>query len=186
MDPQHPRQLAMCRTLNHYGSAWKSATSPTLVIFPIKRLALCTKVRTYTRNMEGLTTAQLASEGGVNVETIRYYERHGLLPKPPRTPSGYRVFSEEAVTCLRFIKRSQELGFSLNEIKELLSLRVKPGSSCVDVRRKAEAKVVDVDEKIRRLQKIRKALVELTNTCSGRGPVSTCSILRILNAGETS
>jgi len=160
--------------------------SPTLVIFPIKRLAPCTKVRTYTRNMEGLTTAQLASEGGVNVETIRYYERHGLLPKPPRTPSGYRVFSEEAVTCLRFIKRSQELGFSLNEIKELLSLRVKPGSSCVDVRRKAEAKVVDVDEKIRRLQKIRKALVELTNICSGRGPVSTCSILRILNAGETS
>jgi MerR family mercuric resistance operon transcriptional regulator len=136
--------------------------------------------------MEGLTTAQLATKGGVNVETIRYYERHGLLPKPPRTPSGYRKFSEEAVTRLCFIKRSQELGFSLNEIKELLALRVKPGGGCLDVRRKAEAKVVDVDEKIRHLQEIRKALVELTNTCSGRGPVSTCTILKILNAGATS
>jgi MerR family copper efflux transcriptional regulator len=136
--------------------------------------------------MEGLTTSQLASEGGVNVETIRYYERHGLLPKPPRTPSGYRKFSEEAVTRLRFIRRSQELGFSLNEIKELLALRVKPGGSCVDVRRKAEAKVVAVDEKIRHLQEIRTALVELTNTCSGRGPVSTCTILKILNAGAAS
>ena len=109
--------------------------------------------------MEGLTTAQLAREGGVNVETIRYYERHGLLPKPPRTPSGYRVFSEDAVTRLRFIKRSQELGFSLHEVKDLLTLRARQGSGCADVRRKAEAKIADVDEKIRRLLEIKKALV---------------------------
>src|SRR5712664_1369599 len=99
-------------------------------------------VRTYTQTMEGLKTAQLANEGGVNIETIRYYERHGLLPKPPRTHSGYRVFSEDAVVRLRFIKHAQELGFSLKEIKELLSLRVKSGSSCADVRRRAEAKIV--------------------------------------------
>src|SRR6266446_3467449 len=115
---------------------------------PEDQLELRTAVRTYTRIMEGLTTARLAHEGGVNVETIRYYERHGLLPKPPRTPSGYRVFSDEAVTRLRFIKHAQDLGFSLREIKELLSLRVKPGSSCSDVRRKAEAKITDVDQKI--------------------------------------
>ncbi len=136
--------------------------------------------------MEGLKTAQLASQGGVNVETIRYYERHGLLAKPPRTASGYRLFSAEAVTRLRFIKRSQELGFSLNEIKELLSLRVKPGGSCVDVLRKAESKIIDLDEKISHLQEIRKALVELTNACSGQGPVSSCSIIKILNTGKTS
>src|SRR2546425_9106850 len=74
--------------------------------------------------MEGLTTAKLAHEGGVNVETIRYYERHGLLPKPPRTHSGYRIFSEDAVKRLRFIKHAQDLGFSLKEVKELLALRV--------------------------------------------------------------
>ena len=136
--------------------------------------------------MEGFTTAQLANEGGVNVETIRYYERHGLLPKPPRTPSGYRVFSEDAVTRLRFIKRSQELGFSLKEVKELLTLRVRQGSGCADVRRRAEAKIADVDEKVRHLLEIKKALVRLTDTCSGRGPISTCTILQILNAGEVS
>ena len=136
--------------------------------------------------MEGLTTAQLANEGGVNVETIRYYERHGLLPKPPRTSSGYRVFSEEAVSRLRFIKRSQELGFSLKEVKELLTLRVKPGSGCADVRRRAEAKIFDVDEKVHHLLEIRKALVQLTETCSGRGPIANCSILQILSAGERS
>src|SRR6266851_4495169 len=88
----------------------------------IEGLALCTMVRTYTRDMEGFTTARLANAGGVNVETIRYYERHGLLPKPPRTHSGYRVFSEDSVKRLRFIRHAQELGFSLTEIKELLSL----------------------------------------------------------------
>src|SRR5712664_1058732 len=114
-------------------------------------------VRTYTQTMEGLKTAQLANEGGVNIETIRYYERHGLLPKPPRTRSGYRVFSNDAVTRLRFIKRSQELGFSLKEVKELLTLRVRQGSGCADVRQKAEAKIVDVDGKIRHLLEIKKA-----------------------------
>ena len=136
--------------------------------------------------MQGLNTAQLAHEGGVNVETIRYYERHGLLPKPPRTPSGYRVFSDEAVARLRFIKRSQELGFSLKEVKELLTLRVRASSGCADVRRRAEAKIVDVDEKIHHLLEIKKALQRLTDTCSGRGPISTCTILHILNAGEGS
>src|SRR6266704_5487404 len=135
---------------------------------PEDQLELRTAVQTYTRSMEGLTTSKLAHEGGVNVETIRYYERHGLLPTPPRTHSGYRIFSEDAVKRLRFIKHAQDLGFSLKEIKELLALRVRPGSSCVDVRRKAEAKIVDVEQKIQHLQAIRAALVELTSACSGR------------------
>ena len=135
--------------------------------------------------MEGLTTAKLANEGRVNIETIRYYERHGLLSKPPRTQSGYRIFSEDAVTRLHFIKHAQDLGFSLKEIKELLELRIKPGSSCADVRRRAEAKIVDVDQRIQRLQEIRKALVQMTRFCPGSGPVSTCTILQTLNNRET-
>src|SRR5437667_2478865 len=89
--------------------------------------------------MEALTRGALAQQGRVNAETIRYYERRGLLPKPPRTPSGYRVFSSDAVRRVRFIKRAQGLGFSLKEIKALLALRVDPCSSCGDVRKRAEA-----------------------------------------------
>src|SRR2546427_12053208 len=81
--------------------------------------------------MEALARGELAQQGRVNCETIRYYERRGLLPKPPRTPSGYRVFSSDAVRRVRFIKRAQGLGFSLKEIKALLALRVDPCSSCV-------------------------------------------------------
>jgi Hg(II)-responsive transcriptional regulator len=131
--------------------------------------------------MEGLTTAKLAKKGGVNVETVRYYERHGLLPKVPRTASGYRQFSEDHAIRLRFIRRAQELGFTLKEIKELLAMRVKPGSSCADVRRKAETKIADVDNKIRHLQAIRSALIQMTASCTGRGPATACSILEALN-----
>ena len=147
-------------------------------------LELRTMVQPYNRIMEGLTTAKLAKEGGVNVETIRYYERHGLLPKVPRTASGYRKFSTDHVIRLRFIRHAQELGFTLKEVKELLALRVKPGSSCADVRRKAEAKIADVDAKVQHLQAIREALVHMTATCSGRGPVTSCSILEALNGRE--
>ena len=134
--------------------------------------------------MEGLTTAKVAREGGVNVETIRYYEKHGLLPKPPRTPSGYRMFSGDAVRRLRFIRRAQELGFTLKEIKELLAIRVKSGSSCADIRRKAEAKIGDVDLKIQHLLEIREALRQITATCSGKGPVTKCTILEALNGKD--
>ena len=131
--------------------------------------------------MEGLTTAKLAREGGVNLETIRYYERRGLLPKPPRTPSGYRRFSDDSIRRLRYIRRAQDLGFTLKEIKELLAIKVKRGATCADVRRKAEAKIADVDAKIRHLQAIREALHEMTATCFGNGPVTNCTILDALN-----
>ncbi len=134
--------------------------------------------------MERLTISRAAKKAGVNLETIRYYEREGVLPEAPRTDSGYRLFSEEAVERLRFVKRAQELGFSVKEIKELLALRVKPGVSCADVRAKAQAKIVDVDAKIRHLQAIRKVLADMAATCSGRGPLSRCSILQALNDGE--
>ncbi len=134
--------------------------------------------------MEGLTIGRLAREGQVNVETIRYYERRGLLPRPPRRPSGYRVFPPSTVRVLRFVKTAQVLGFSLKEIKGLLSLRIQPGRSCADVRDRAGRKVEEIDQKIRTLQAMRKALLRLAAACSGKGPISECPILESLEAGE--
>src|SRR5438552_10546646 len=119
--------------------------------------------------MEALTRGELAQQGRVNSETIRYYERRGLLPKPPRTPSGYRVFSSDAVRRVRFIRRAQGLGFSLKEIKALLALRVDPRSSCGDVRKRAEAKIGEIEAKVRMLLGMKKALGRLTAACAGRG-----------------
>lgn len=127
--------------------------------------------------MKKLTIGGVAKEANVNVETIRYYERRRLLPQPLRTPAGYRIYSADAVRRLHFVKRAQELGFSLKEIKELLGLRVRPGSTSTDIRKLAGAKITDIDKKIRTLQAMKKSLVQITNACSGCGPVSDCPIL---------
>src|SRR5260370_1276844 len=116
---------------------------------------------------EKLTISRLAQLAGVNLETIRYYERQGLLPAPPRTAAGYRVFPSEAARRLRFIKRAQELGFSLSEISELLSIRVKPGAKQADVRVRTEAKIADIDQKIRTLHAMKKSLRLLTSVGLG-------------------
>jgi MerR family mercuric resistance operon transcriptional regulator len=128
-----------------------------------------------------ITTSELAKRGGVNLETVRYYERTGLLPKPPRSRSGYRLFSTESVRRVRFIKRAQELGFSLKEIKELLALRIAPGSTRADVRKRAEAKITDIEEKIEHLGAMKTALMRLTESCCGNGPATACPILESLN-----
>ena len=134
--------------------------------------------------MDGLKTGEVAKKGGVNLETIRYYERRGLLPRPPRTPAGYRTFGTDAVRRLRFVKRAQELGFSLKEVKELLALRVDARTSCAAVRKRAEAKIADIDQKLRALRVMKRALVRLTAACVGRGPVSACPILESLDHEE--
>jgi len=131
--------------------------------------------------MERLTTSALAKQGGVDRETVRYYERRGLLPKPPRLPSGYRAFSPDSVQRLRFIKRAQGLGFSLREIKELLALRVKPGASCAAVQQQAAAKLDAIAAKIRALRAMEQVLRRFTAACSGRGPISECPILHALD-----
>ena len=133
---------------------------------------------------EQITTSQLAKRGGVNLETIRYYERVGLLPKPPRSGAGYRLFSPESVRRVRFIKRAQELGFSLKEIKELLALRIALGSTRADVRKRAESKIIDIEEKVQHLRAMKKALVRLTESCCGSGPASDCPILESLSLDE--
>jgi MerR family mercuric resistance operon transcriptional regulator len=132
--------------------------------------------------MGGLTTGALAKRGGVNLESIRFYEREGLLPKPPRTAGGYRVFSDQDLRRVKFIKRAQELGFSLREIKDLLELRLNPDTSCSDVRRKAEAKLADIERKISDLRRMRSALGHLATACPGRGATTDCPILEALDA----
>src|SRR5712692_7190503 len=114
---------------------------------------------------EHISTSELAKRGGVNLETIRYYERQGLLSKPPRSAAGYRLFSPESVRRVRFIKRAQELGFSLKEIKELMALRIAPGSTRADVRKRAEAKIADIEQKAAHLRAMKKALMCLIETC---------------------
>ena len=129
-----------------------------------------------------LTIGELAKQGGVNLETIRYYEREGLLPKPPRSQSGYRQFPLEGVRRIRFIKLAQELGFSLKEIKGLLALRLDPDSTAADVKKQAKQKIADIEEKIQTLRAMKKALVRLTATCCGEGSVSECPILESLDS----
>lgn len=135
--------------------------------------------------MRPLTIGQVARQAGVGVETVRFYERKGLLNEPARRPSGYRQYEEDVVARLRFIRRAKELGFTLNEIKELLSLRLDPSTSCADVKSRAQAKIADIEERIRTLQRMKKALADLTKACSGRGPISECPILDALDPQDS-
>ena len=131
-----------------------------------------------------LTIGKVASGAGLSIDTVRYYEREGLLDKPTRTASGYRHYRPDAVARLRFIRQAKDLGFSLSEIKELLALRVAPGKSCADVRARAEAKIADVEQRIAQLNRMKRALTKLATACSGRGPTSTCPILEALEHKE--
>lgn len=134
--------------------------------------------------MNRLTRGNLARQSSVNIATIRYYEKLGLLPAPPRSNAGYRMFSSESVGRVRFIKHAQELGFSLKEIKELLDLRVAPNATTTDVRTRAKEKIAKIGEKIRSLSAIRKSLESLVNSCCGIGSVSECPILDSLASEE--
>ncbi len=135
------------------------------------------------RNPESLTIGKVADQGGVKVQTIRYYERRGLLPKPARTAAGYRKYSDDAIRRLRFIRQAQALGFSLSEIEELLSLRMQSGTTCGDIRKRARQKITTVNDKIEELQRIRDALSKLARACQGKGPTSECPILEALESG---
>jgi MerR family copper efflux transcriptional regulator len=132
----------------------------------------------------GLTIGKVARSTGLAIDTVRYYEREGLLEKPARSTSGYRHYRPDVIARLRFIRQAKDLGFSLSEIKELLTLRVTPGKSCADVRAHAEHKITDVDRRIASLKRVRGALVRLASACSGKGPVSQCPILEALERKE--
>ncbi len=134
--------------------------------------------------MSDRTSGQLAEDAGVGIETIRYYERKGLLPAPPRSHSGYRRFPAEAVSRIRFIRQAQHLGFSLKEIQDLLALRIDPRASCSDVRRRAQAKIGEIEERLRGLRRMREVLRRLIEDCAGRGKTADCPILEALEAPQ--
>lgn len=134
--------------------------------------------------MEALTIGKVAKLADVGVETIRFYEREGLIAEPLRRPSGYRQYSGDAVDRLRFIRRAKELGFSLKEIKELLDLRIDPGTRCGDIRKRAKAKIDDIENKIHSLQRMNRALWKLTAACGGKGSIRDCPILDALADGR--
>ena len=132
--------------------------------------------------MEKLTIGQLAKQANVNLETIRYYERRGLIPEPPRSENGYRQYCGVDLQRTQFIKRAQALGFTLKEIAELLSLRVAPGTSCTAVKKRVQAKIADVEKRMADLKQMRNALLRLSKRCMDRGPISKCPILEELNS----
>ena len=127
---------------------------------------------------------EVANAAGVGIHAVRFYEREGLLPPPARRPSGYREYTPDVVVSLRFIKRAKELGFSLKEIAELLRLEANEGTTPAAVRERAETKLEDLEERIRALQRMRRALRKLVESCPGKGPLRDCSILRALAPDE--
>ena len=133
--------------------------------------------------METLSVGQLAKRCGVNAQTVHFYEREGLLPKPPRTAGGYRAFPSDAVARVCFIKQAQAVGFALDEVRELLELRNHPETACPQVQRRAEDKIADVAAKVRDLQTIRRELTRLAKACAGRAKPHTCPLLEALETG---
>lgn len=131
--------------------------------------------------MSPLKSGTLAKRANVNPETLRYYEREGLLPEPERSEAGYRLYADEDVKRVRFIKRAQELGFSLKEIKELLALKLDASQSASQVKKLAELKIQDIEAKIQSLRAMKSILSELTEACSGKGSVDHCPILSCLD-----
>lgn len=129
--------------------------------------------------MQALTIGRTAREAGVNIETVRFYERRGLIEQPPKG-YGYRVYSADQVARIRFIKEAQQIGFTLSEIGELLTLRADPSADCSDVRRQAVAKLEEVHRKIEQLQRVGAALETLIAACPRRGALQECSIMDAL------
>jgi MerR family transcriptional regulator, copper efflux regulator len=131
-----------------------------------------------------LTIGQIAKRSGVGVETVRFYEHEGLIEDPPRRTSGYRQYSPDVIARIKFIKRAKELGFSLKEIRELLALRSDPKTTCSDIKQRAQAKLKDIEERLRDLKKMRDAISQLAAACDGSSPINECPILDALVVEE--
>ena len=127
--------------------------------------------------METMTIGGLAKETGTGIETIRYYERRKLIEPVERRESGYRIYDANSARKLRFIKNAQKLGFTLEEIGELLKLKVSNTSRCGTVKKKAEVKIGEIDEKIAVLKSMKKALTKLVSHCHEELPTDDCPIL---------
>lgn len=133
---------------------------------------------------DGVRTSELATQAGVNIETLRYYERRGLLPPPEREKNGYRRYTSAALDRIRFIKRAQGLGFSLEEIEELMQLGPAKGRQRQRVRRLAEQKLTTIESKIDELENMRAALRRLVASCEHGAAEAVCPIIEALT-GQT-
>jgi len=127
---------------------------------------------------------EMAERAGVSVQTVRYYERRGLLPSPRRTPSGYRRYDDADASQLTFIRRAKDLGFTLTEIRELVDLRVRAGTTADDVRRHALQKLQTTQAKIRGLERVAAALERVVVTCDAHGSPEACALMHALGADE--
>ena len=132
--------------------------------------------------MERMTIGKLAAAAGVGVETVRFYERKGLLQRPARPAGGFRVYPNDAVARLAFVREAQEVGFTLKEIRDLLMLRANPAADCAAVRGRAAAKLAQLESGIARFERMCAKLRELLSECPGRGELDKCSIVEALSA----
>jgi len=131
-----------------------------------------------------LTIGALARAAGVGVETIRYYERRGLLPDPPRSAAGHRRYPVGSIDRVEFIRRAKDLGFTLREISELIDLRVEDGAPCAPVEARAREKLARVAKKIEELRRIQASLERLVEACVANQPTGECPMLEELERGE--
>ena len=131
-----------------------------------------------------LTIGAVAKRVGVAIDTIRYYEREGLLPEPQRRASGYRSYGDSTVAQLRFIRRAKELGFTLEEIRELLTLSADRQRGVKAVKQRAQLRLAAIEQRIAELQRVRDGLEQLVASCPGHGKPEECPILRALNDAE--
>ena len=127
--------------------------------------------------MKSMKIGEVAKQSGVGIETVRYYERQGLLPQPERRASGYRQYDESVVKRLKFIRNSKDLGFTLAEIKELLALWFDPNTRCQHVRHRAELKIADIEGRVRALQKMKRSLKRIISQCETKESVDECPLL---------
>jgi MerR family transcriptional regulator, copper efflux regulator len=127
--------------------------------------------------MTAMKIGEIAKRSGIGIETIRYYERERLLLEPERRPSGYRQYDESTVERLEYIRRAKELGFTLAEIRELLELSFAAHAGCDHIRQRAEAKVTDIEGKIRNLQQMKRSLGKIVECCRGKNSTEECPLV---------
>jgi len=133
-----------------------------------------------------MTIGQVAKLAAVGVETIRFYEREGLLNKPKRRQSGYRVFTPEVVDRIQFIKTAKQLGFSLKEIRDLLGLGLDSRSNSTELKKRIDAKISQINQRLRDLKRMRAALTRLSRVFTGNLPAGTSPLLDAFNSVKTS
>jgi MerR family copper efflux transcriptional regulator len=136
-----------------------------------------------TTPVSNLTIGRLAKQAGVGIDTIRFYERRGLLPSPARSATGYRLYRDETIARIRFIRRAKQLGFTLDEINNLLRLQDQGGKKSA-VRKLTAAKLAQINEKIDDLQRMQAVLTELSGQCKGNGNVDSCPIIEAISGSE--